>query len=250
MSTLASASPVLVVNGLTAGYGKIPILDGIDFAAAGGEVVGIVGYNGMGKTTLMKAMIGLLAVSSGTIVFDSLDVTGMPPFSRARLGIGYVPQCRDVFPRLTVRENLRMGALGVGSARKEILDEIVDEFPRLERLLDRAAGTLSGGEQQILAIARALCTQPKLLLLDEPTEGVQPSIVEHIGEVLSRWVKTSRLAIILVEQNLEFVSGLASRALILNKGRIVNEVLPEKLHSAMELDEIIEVGDLSGRRAT
>ena len=238
MSTSANADPILAVSALSASYRRIPILNGIDFSARTREVVGIVGFNGMGKTTLMKALIGLLPASTGTIRFDGSDVTRMPSFMRARCGIGYVPQGREVFPRLSVRDNLRMGAVGIGAGRKETLDAVVDEFPRLKRLMDRTAGTLSGGEQQILAIARALCSRPKLLLLDEPTEGIQPSIIEHIGEALGRWVNTANVTIILVEQNLEFVSGLANRALILHKGRIVNELPPGKLHSAMELDEV------------
>lgn len=241
MSTLASGSPTLEVKGLKASYGRIPILTGIDFYAGTKEVVGIVGFNGMGKTTLMKALIGILPVSSGTIEFDGVDITQSPSFARARLGIGYVPQGRQVFPRLSVWDNLRMGAASLGWRRRESVGAVVDEFPMLKRLVDRQAGTLSGGEQQILAIARALCGRPKLLLLDEPTEGIQPSIVELIAEILPRWADMATLTIILVEQNLEFVSRLASRALILHKGQIVNQVTPKKLHSAMELDEIAEL---------
>ena len=239
MYTSASVPTLaLEVDRLTAGYGRIPILNGVTFTARAGEILGILGYNGMGKTTLMKALIGLLPSSGGMIRFEGKDITGQAAFLRSRGGIGYVPQGREVFPRLSVRDNLRMGASALGAERDQVVRDVVAEFPVLDRLHDRVAGTLSGGEQQILAIARALCGRPRLLLLDEPTEGIQPSIIDQIAEALGRLAKGGNLTIILVEQNLEFVSGLASRALIIQKGRIVNEVPPENLHSAMELDEI------------
>jgi branched-chain amino acid transport system ATP-binding protein len=228
----------LEVEGVTASYGRIQILNGVHFAARAGEVLGIIGYNGMGKTTLMKTLIGLVPASGGTIRFEGRDITHEPAFSRARIGIGYVPQGREVFPRLNVRDNLRIGSSAAGAGRDQVVHEVLAEFPILQRLIDRVAGTLSGGEQQILAIARALCARPRLLLLDEPTEGIQPSIIDHIAEALGRLVKGGNITMILVEQNLEFVAGLASRALIIQRGRIVNEVLPENLHSAMDIDEV------------
>jgi branched-chain amino acid transport system ATP-binding protein len=169
----------LEVDKLTAKYGRIPILNGVTFTARAGEVLGILGYNGMGKTTLMKVLIGLLPSSGGTIRFESRDITRETAFLRSRAGIGYVPQGREVFPRLSVRDNLRMGASALGAERDQVVRSVVAEFPILERLYDRMAGTLSGGEQQILAIARALCARPRLLLLDEPTEGIQPSIIHR-----------------------------------------------------------------------
>ena len=239
MCTSASAlKPMLEVDGLTASYGRIPVLNGVSFTVAAGEVLGILGYNGMGKTTLIKSLIGLVPSSSGSIRFDGRDITREPAFMRARSGIGYVPQGREVFPRLSVRDNLRIGSTIAGAQRDQMVHEVIAEFPTLERLLDRAAGTLSGGEQQILVIARALCARPRLLLLDEPTEGIQPSIIDHIAEALGQLATTRSITIILVEQNLEFIAGLASRALVIQKGRIVNEVEPAKLHSAMEIDEI------------
>ena len=234
----ASAMPMLEVNQLAAGYGRIPVLNSVDFAVRAGEVLGILGYNGMGKTTLMKALMRLLPSTGGTIRFEGTDITREPAFSRARRGIGYVPQGREVFSRLSVRDNLRMGASTAGAGRNGVVQGVLAEFPTLERLLDRVAGSLSGGEQQILAIARALCARPKLLLLDEPTEGIQPSTIDHIAETLGRLAAERNLTIILVEQNLEFIARLATRALIIQKGRIVNEVSPENLHSTMDIDEI------------
>ena len=218
MCTSASAlKPMLEVDGLTASYGRIPVLNGVSFTVAAGEVLGILGYNGMGKTTLIKSLIGLVPSSSGSIRFDGRDITREPAFMRARSGIGYVPQGREVFPRLSVRDNLRMGSTIAGAQRDQMVHEVIAEFPTLERLLDRAAGTLSGGEQQILVIARALCARPRLLLLDEPTEGIQPSIIDHIAEALGQLATTRSITIILVEQNLEFIAGLASRALVIQK---------------------------------
>jgi branched-chain amino acid transport system ATP-binding protein len=230
--------PTLEVEGVTAHYGRIPILNGVHFTARAGEVLGIIGYNGMGKTTLMKTLIGLVPSSGGTIRFEGRDITREPVFFRARSGIGYVPQGREVFPRLNVRDNLRIGSSTAGARRDHVVHEVLAEFPILQGLIDRAAGTLSGGEQQILAIARALCARPRLLLLDEPTEGIQPSIIDHIAEALGRLARGGDITMILVEQNLEFVAGLASRALIIQRGRIVNEVSPENLHSAMDIDEV------------
>ena len=216
MCTSASAlKPMLEVDGLTASYGRIPVLNGVSFTVAAGEVLGILGYNGMGKTTLIKSLIGLVPSSGGSIRFDGRDITREPAFMRARSGIGYVPQGREVFPRLSVRDNLRMGSTIAGAQRDQMVHEVIAEFPTLERLLDRAAGTLSGGEQQILVIARALCARPRLLLLDEPTEGIQPSIIDHIAEALGQLATTRSITIILVEQNLEFIAGLASRALVI-----------------------------------
>ena len=229
--------PTLEVKGLTAGYGRIPVLNGVDFAARAGEVLGIIGYNGMGKTTLMKALIGLVPATGGTIRFEGTDITHEPAFSRARRGIGYVPQGREVFPRLNVRDNLRIGASTAGAGRDRVVQGVLAEFPTLQRLLDRVAGTLSGGEQQILAIARALCARPRLLC---STSRQKESSRRSSTTLPRRWggSQGGNLTMILVEQNLEFVAGLATRALIIQKGRIVNEVLPENLHSAMEIDEV------------
>jgi branched-chain amino acid transport system ATP-binding protein len=175
----------LEVSDLHAGYGRIPVLSGINFTVGEHEVVGVLGHNGMGKTTLLKALIGQVPLTSGAIRFGGTDIGQRPSFRRARAGLGYVPQGRQIFPALSVDENLRMGFVENGVDSEEtIIKDILARFPRLDPIIDRLGGALSGGEQQILALARCLCGSPKLLLLDEPTEGIQPSIVEEILEIL------------------------------------------------------------------
>ena len=210
---------LLELRELHCGYGRIPILDGIRLGVGTGELLGVLGHNGMGKTTLMRAIVGELPVTRGSVHFGALDVTRLPTHRRARLGIGYVPQGRMIFPSLTVRDNLRFAARASGAGDR-VVERVLAELPMLERLLQRQGGLLSGGEQQILALARCLCTQPRLLLLDEPTEGIQPSIVEQMIDLLRRLHRSRELTIVLVEQNLDFVRALAQRIAVLEKGRI------------------------------
>ena len=233
---------MLEVSGLRAAYGRIPILYGIDLEIAAGEVVGILGHNGMGKTTLMKTLIGLVPATDGSIVFDGVDVTRERADRRARRGMGYVPQGREIFPRLSVRENLRMAALAAGGSDESAVDEVLADFPRLEPLLDREGSALSGGEQQILAIARCLCTRPRLILLDEPTEGIQPSIVEQIAENLAALRASRGLTVVLVEQNLDFTAALSTRVLLIQKGEIVRALPPESLRDPEIIEEFVGVG--------
>ena len=233
---------MLEVRGLRAAYGRIPILYGIDLEIAAGDVVGILGHNGMGKTTLMKTLIGLVPATDGSIVFDGVDVTCERADRRARRGMGYVPQGREIFPRLSVRENLRMAALAAGGSDESAVDEVLADFPRLEPLLDREGSALSGGEQQILAIARCLCTRPRLILLDEPTEGIQPSIVEQIAENLAALRAARGLTVVLVEQNLDFTAALSTRVLLIQKGEIVRALAPESLRDSEIIEEFVGVG--------
>ena len=233
---------MLEVRGLRAAYGRIPILHGIDLEIQAGEVVGILGHNGMGKTTLMKTLIGLVPATDGSIVFDGVDVTRERADRRARRGMGYVPQGREIFPRLSVRENLRMAALAAGGSDESAVDEVLADFPRLEPLLDREGSALSGGEQQILAIARCLCTRPRLILLDEPTEGIQPSIVEQIAENLAALRAARGLTVVLVEQNLDFTAALSTRVLLIQKGEIVRALPPESLRDSEIIEEFVGVG--------
>ncbi len=233
---------MLEVRGLRAAYGRIPILYGIDLEIGAGEVVGILGHNGMGKTTLMKTLIGLVPATDGSIVFDGVDVTRERADRRARRGMGYVPQGREIFPRLSVRENLRMAALAAGGSDESAVDEVLADFPRLEPLLDREGSALSGGEQQILAIARCLCTRPRLILLDEPTEGIQPSIVEQIAENLAALRAARGLTVVLVEQNLDFTAALSTRVLLIQKGEIVRALAPESLRDSEIIEEFVGVG--------
>jgi branched-chain amino acid transport system ATP-binding protein len=232
---------MLNVQGLRTGYGRIPILNGVSFAVKVGEFIGILGHNGMGKTTLLKALMGFLPASGGLVRFDGHDVTAAEPYHRARLGLGYVPQGREIFPGLTVYDNLRMGCSKHGGAEHDTIAEVLEEFPRLKPLLDRAGGALSGGEQQLLAIARCLCGKPRLVLLDEPTEGIQPSIIDEIVEVLQRLRDNSGLTMILVEQNLDFIAALSRRILIIQKGAITREVQASDLGDASLVGEFIGI---------
>jgi ABC-type branched-subunit amino acid transport system ATPase component len=213
---------MLEVENLYAGYGRIGILVGVSFSIARGELVGVLGHNGMGKTTLLKTLVGELPASSGVIRYAGRDVTQVRTAARARAGMGYVPQGQGVFPGLTVRENLRMGELGASGP--SAAPELLERFPILGPLLDRTARTLSGGERQVLALARCLAGRPNLLLLDEPSDGVQPSIVDDIAERLQALQTTWNLTILLVEQDLKLVGALAQRVLIMQKGRITDEL--------------------------
>jgi branched-chain amino acid transport system ATP-binding protein len=232
---------MLAVTDLTAAYGRIQILNGISFAVAEREFVGILGHNGMGKTTLLKALIGAVRATGGQIRFEDRDVTALPAHRRARLGIGYVPQGREIFPTLSVLDNLRMATAALGAADAEVIDPVLEDFPRLKALLDRPGGALSGGEQQLLALARCLCGRPRLILLDEPTEGIQPSIIEEIVERLTMLRDRRGLTVVLVEQNLDFIRALSQRVLIIQKGRITQEVTPERLADATVVSEFIGV---------
>ena len=166
---------------ICARYGRIPALNGVSLAVSAGEAIGILGHNGMGKTTLLKSLMGYLRFTGGTIRFDGTDISREPTHRRSRLGLAYVPQGRDIFPFLTVAENLRMA-----TRSNSTIDEILADFPALKPLLGHQGGSLSGGQQQILAIARCMIMRPKCILLDEPTEGIQPSIVEEIADMLAR----------------------------------------------------------------
>jgi branched-chain amino acid transport system ATP-binding protein len=232
---------MLAVTDLTAAYGRIQILNGISFAVSEREFVGILGHNGMGKTTLLKALIGAVRATGGQVQFEGRDVTGLPAHRRARLGIGYVPQGREIFPTLSVRENLRMATAVLGASDAELIEPVLEDFPRLKPLLDRPGGALSGGEQQLLALARCLCGRPRLILLDEPTEGIQPSIIEEIVERLTMLRDRRGLTVVLVEQNLDFIRALSQRVLIIQKGRITQEVTPDRLAEATVVSEFIGV---------
>ncbi|PWC13844.1 ABC transporter ATP-binding protein [Brenneria corticis] len=216
---------LLQVNDVTGGYGGGLVLNGATFQLHTAEVLGVIGLNGVGKTTLMRSLIGAVPVSQGRILLGETEITHATPQRRARLGIGYVPQGREVFSGLTVAENLQVGMQFVREHREfasDLLARVLDYFPILRQRLKQKAGTMSGGEQQQLAIARALVGAPKVLLLDEPSEGVQPSIVNIIADTLTRIARELRVAVILVEQDIAMIQRATQRCCVMDKGRVVD----------------------------
>jgi urea transport system ATP-binding protein len=212
---------MLRIEQLQVSYGETQILRDVDLEVGPGQVVCLMGRNGVGKTTLLKSIMGLLRPRSGRVVFENRDLTRAAPFVHARAGIGYVPQGREIFPQLTVWENLQVGMLANPDRPRSIPDKIFGYFPKLKTLLHRKGGLLSGGEQQQLAIARALVAAPRLLILDEPTEGIQPSIITLIGQVLRSLKQAGEISVLLVEQYFEFALKLADRYYVMEKGSIV-----------------------------
>ena len=213
-------NPLIAATDLRAGYATGDVLQDVSIEVGTGEIVGVLGRNGVGKTTLMRALIGLLSVRSGSILYRGGDITRQPANRRAALGIGYVPQGREVFAHMSVLDNLRMGQF-VNRAREFQPDEVYGYFPFLRDRSRQRAGTLSGGQQEMLAIARALVAGPELLLLDEPSDGVQPSIVHDIGNFIVRLVEERPLGVLIVEQNIELMQRAAQRAYVMDKGRVV-----------------------------
>ena len=233
---------MIAVADLASGYGRIGVLDGISLDVAAGECVGILGHNGMGKSTLLRTIIGHLPAWRGSIRLDGAPIERLAPHERARAGIGYVPQGRQIFPGLSVRENLHFAAVAKRRPRDAAEAEALEEFPELRRLLDRPGGALSGGEQQLLALARALAGTPRLLLLDEPTEGIQPSIVQAMIARIADLRRRRGLAVLLVEQNLDFIRGLADRVLLIHRGRILRALDREAIADPSLEQEFIGAG--------
>ncbi|WP_136590845.1 ABC transporter ATP-binding protein [Salinigranum halophilum] len=220
---------MLELDGVSAGYDSTPILRDVDLQVDTGEIVGVMGKNGVGKTTLMKTVIGLLEPTSGTVTYAGTDVTDASADERARAGIGYIPQGRDVFPKLTVEQNIRMGKTVNADSDELLYDEIYDYFPVLQERASQQAGTLSGGQQQMLAIARALVSNPDLLLLDEPSEGIQPSIVDQISRDMQTINDELGTTVLFVEQNLGVIREMADRCYAMERGTFVDELGPETL---------------------
>ncbi|PVE22044.1 urea ABC transporter ATP-binding subunit UrtE [Microvirga sp. KLBC 81] len=212
---------MLSVENLSLYYGAAQALRGVSVNAALGEVTCILGRNGVGKTSLLRAIAGHRPISDGTIRLDGKDIARLQPFERAALGIAYVPQGREIFPLLTVRENLETGFAPLRRSERRIPDEVFELFPVLKSMLHRRGGDLSGGQQQQLAIGRALVTRPRLLVLDEPTEGIQPSIIKDIGRAIAYLRGRKDMAILLVEQYFDFARDLADRFVVMERGEIV-----------------------------
>jgi urea transport system ATP-binding protein len=209
-------------------YGGSHILRDVSLKTQVGQVTVLLGRNGVGKTTLLKSLMGLIPIKSGSVAFNGLDLSRATPYERARAGIGYVPQGREIFARLSVEDNLRMG-LAYKSASEPIPDELFELFPVLRQMLGRRGGDLSGGQQQQLAIARALAARPKLLILDEPTEGIQPSIIKDIGRVIRMLADRGDMAILLVEQYYDFAEELADDYLVMERGQFIAQGLGSQM---------------------
>ena len=220
---------ILTSLALRSGYGGKPVLQGVDMDVREGEIVAVIGRNGVGKSTLMKTLIGLLPPTEGSIVFRGEDVSTLVAHRRARLGIGYVPQGRDVFPRMSVEENLKVGEMIGGKAAPEDFKRVYSTFPILAERRTQQAGTMSGGQQQQLAIGRVMIGNPSMILLDEPSEGIQPSIVQDIARTIVDLNRQTDVTIVVVEQNLDMIRAMAQRCYVMDKGRIVAELTPEDL---------------------
>ncbi|MFB6107288.1 MAG: ABC transporter ATP-binding protein [Haloplanus sp.] len=214
---------VLDIDSLSVSYGETRIIDDLSLNCRDDEILAVLGRNGMGKTTLLRSIAGVLEPDSGSIAFRGEDVTDLPSHERARRGITLIPQGREIFPDLTVEENLQMGAFAAAGRDPLDRDRVYEYFPVLEERLKQKGGTLSGGQQQMLAIARGLVTNPELILLDEPSEGIQPSIVDQIGDIIPEIHRNEDVPVVLVEQNIELVFSVADRGYIIENGRIVEE---------------------------
>ena len=214
---------MLKVDNLCACYGESIVLNDVSLKVEPGKVTCLLGRNGVGKSTLLKSIMGLVKTPKGSVCLNNENIIKLPTYKRAQKGIGYVPQGRDIFPQLTVHENLILGMERNGHKKKSIEEEIFELFPVLKTMLDRKGGDLSGGQQQQLDIARALISEPEVLLLDEPTEGIQPSIIQEIGRVIKKLKNRGNVTMLIVEQYLEFVMDVADYFYVMDKGRIVME---------------------------
>ena len=221
--------PFLDISGLEFSYGEVKVLHSLNIQIQEKSITCVMGRNGVGKTTLMRNLVGLEKPSAGSIHYQGKDITHSEGFSRASSGFGYVPQGRQIFPLLTVEENLSVALSAAGLDQQSIPKSVYDTFPVLYDMRRRRGGDLSGGQQQQLAIGRALTTRPKLLILDEPTEGIQPNIITMIGEVIQRLVEENEMTILLVEQYVDFVKKYADKFLVMNRGRLVTQGSVEQL---------------------
>lgn len=227
---------MLKIDHMGACYGESHVIQGLSLEVPDQKIVCLIGRNGVGKSTTLKSIMGLVKTPEGQILLEDTDMIKMPTYDRVKLGIGYVPQGRDIFPQMTVQENLELGLMTSGA--KEVPEYIYELFPILPSFAKRKGGDLSGGQQQQLAIARALVTKPKILILDEPTEGIQPSIIESIGEAIKRVNKELGITVFIVEQYLDFVLGISDYVYLMEKGQIVTQGATKEL-SAEELQKMM-----------
>lgn len=230
---------VLKLRGVDAYYGESCMLHGLDMDIKQGEITCLIGRNGVGKSTTLKSIMGLVHTPAGSITFDGKEIIKVNTYDRVKQGIGYVPQGRDIFPQMTVQENLELGLQAKG-AKGAVPDYIRELFPILESFAKRKGGDLSGGQQQQLAIARALVAEPKILILDEPTEGIQPSIIQDIGEIIKKINRLRGLTILIVEQYLDFVLGISDYTYVMEKGKIVLQGNKKEI-DANEIQRIMTV---------
>lgn len=231
----------LEVDNITAGYGNITVLRDMSFVIEEGGVLGVLGRNGMGKSTLIKCLAGLILPSEGAIKISGEDISKLPPHERANRGVTTVVQGRGIFPDLTVMENLEMGRIAGGRGKRNRLEEVLGYFPRLRERLAQLAGTLSGGEQQMLAIGRGLMTDPKLMLLDEPSDGIMPTLVEQIAVTLGEINRREGTTIVIVEQNLPMIFSLAKYCIVIEKGKLVAEGSCEEISKSELLHEYLAI---------
>jgi len=232
---------MLGVTDLTAAYGSVPVLNGVSLRLGKGEVLALLGRNGVGKTTLLRTMIGLLPPLSGTITLADEPIAGLSTHTISRRGVALVPQGRGILAKLSVRENLLVGGRAAIGRSPVPIGEIVARFPILADRLDQAGGTLSGGQQQQLAVARALSARPTVMLLDEPTEGIQPNVVQDISELIRTLTRDTGLSVLLVEQNIDFALHTAHRCVVMEKGRIVHEGSPDELRNDAVLKRYLAI---------
>jgi ABC-type branched-subunit amino acid transport system ATPase component len=231
----------LEVHDVTAGYGPITVLRDLSMRVASGEILGVLGRNGMGKSTLIRCLAGLIRPDAGRIIFDGRDITSLAAHERARLGMTTVVQGRGMFARLTVRESLEMGRIASGRARRSRVDEVLDYFPRLRERLNQRGGTLSGGEQQMVAIGRGLMTDPTLILLDEPSDGIMPVLVNQIADILVSINREERTTLVIVEQNVPMLFRMTDRFIILEKGQIVAAGSREEIAASEVMKEYLAI---------
>lgn len=232
---------MLRLDRITAGYGAVTVLRDVSLQVEKGETLGVLGRNGMGKTTLIRCLAGLIQPSKGAIFLDGQDTVRLPPHKLARLGLTTIVQGRGVFPRLTVRENLDMGRIASGRAKRSRIDEVLDYFPILRERLRQSAGSLSGGEQQMLAIGRGLMTDPKVMLLDEPSDGIMPVLVQQIAKILADIKNNEAMTLVIVEQNVPMVFALTNHCVILEKGQIVAEGSKEAVSRSEVMKEYLAI---------